>query len=633
MLEIQLLSKKSLFLNNAKKQIFNHDQYKNSITIKFYLLVYQYCIQKELTMDEEQKKLAEELLFSGNEAPTFAKQLYFGKIDTSQLFPYPSTSDEEKENTQQFLSKLKEYVDENLDPDAIDRNAMIPKELIQGLGDIGLLGMTVPKKYGGLEMSQNAYCQAIEIIAQKCGGTAVFTNAHQSIGLRGIFLFGNDKQKDKWLPDLSNGKKIAAFSLTEPNAGSDAAGVETKAVYDPEKKVYRINGNKQWTTNGSIAQVLTLMAKTEVDTKNGKKEKVTAFLVTPDMPGFKITNPGLEKVGIKGTRTTNFELTDLEVPEENILGPLGGGLRVCLTCLDYGRITFGAMCTGVSKYCVNRAIDHATTRHQFNRPLASFPLVKDKIANMAALSYAMDATTYLTAGFIDNGIEDVMLESAILKVFASDALWQILYDTMQIFGGRSFFTSEPFERMMRDARLNMIGEGSNEVLRAFIGVVGMRDVGMQLKSITESLSNPIGNLNSLWHAFGDITGRVRLAVLEIESDHLQKEKKLYVKNLRRFGIDIIKLLAKHREDIIEQQLQLNRIANCAIALYTTAAVLSKLDTELKAVRNKAHHLGNDLAIGKHYCKRAFNIMDINHKGIYNNFDGEVEALSDQLTGI
>ncbi len=585
-------------------------------------------------MDEEQKKLAEELLFANEEAPTFAKQLYFGKVDTDQLFPYPTPSDEEKENTKQFLTNLRDYVEKNLDPDTIDKNAIIPQDVINGLGDVGLLGMTVPKQYGGLEMSQNAYCQAIEIIAERCGGTAVFTNAHQSIGLKGILLFGNQEQKDKWLPDLSKGKKIAAFSLTEANAGSDAAGVETKAVYDPEKKVYRINGKKQWTTNGSIAQVVTLMAKTEVETKSGKKEeKVTAFLITPDMKGLKITEPGLEKVGIRGTRTTNFEFTDLEVPEENVLGPLGGGLRVCLTCLDYGRTTFGAMCTGVSKYCVQRAIDHATTRHQFKRPLASFPLVKDKIANMSALCYAMDATTYLTAGFIDNGIEDVMLESAILKVFASDALWQILYDTMQIFGGRSFFTSEPFERMMRDARLNMIGEGSNEVLRAFIGVVGMRDVGMQLKGMADFFTKPLGNINSLWSAFGDLTRRIRLPALDIESDKLQNEKKLFVKNLRRFGIDIIKLLAKHKEDIIEQQLQLNRIANCAIALYTTSAVLSKLDTDLKAARDKEHLLENDLTIGKHYCKRAFRIMDVNHKEIYNNFDQEVEAISDQITGV
>ncbi|MEM1282820.1 MAG: acyl-CoA dehydrogenase family protein [Chlamydiota bacterium] len=585
-------------------------------------------------MDEEQKKLAEELLFTDEKSPTFAKQLYFGKIDSKHLLPYPTTSEEEQQNTQQFLSNLRDYVDKNLDPNSIDRNAMIPKEVIRGLGDIGLLGMTVPKKYGGLEMSQNAYCQAIEFIAERCGGTAVFTNAHQSIGLKGILLFGNEEQREKWLPDLSTGKKIAAFSLTEPNAGSDAAGIETKAIYDPEKKVYRINGKKQWTTNGSIAQVLTLMAKTEIESQNGKKEeKVTAFLVTPDMPGLKITEPGLEKVGIRGTRTTNFEFTDLEVPEENILGPIGGGLRVCLTCLDYGRTTFGAMCTGVSKYCVQRAIDHATTRKQFKRSLASFSLVKDKIANMSALSYAMDATTYLTAGLIDKGIEDVMLESAILKVFASDALWQILYDTMQIFGGRSFFTSEPFERMMRDARLNMIGEGSNEVLRAFIGVVGMRDVGMELKEFADNLSKPFENFNGIWSGLSEFSGRMRLPVMELESAALQEEKQLFLKKLRRFSIDIIKLLGKHKEGIIEQQLQLNRIANCAIALYTTAAVLSKLDTELKDAGQTEHHLGNDLAIGKHYCKRAFDLMDLNHREIYNNSDQEVEALSDQITGL
>lgn len=584
-------------------------------------------------MDEEQKRLAEELLFSEKHPLSIAKALYFGKIESSHLLPFPTTCQEEERQTTQFLKKLQSYVDEHLDADYIDREAMIPKEVIKGLGEVGLLGMTVPEKYGGLGMSQNAYCRAIEIIAEKCGGTTVFTNAHQSIGLKGILLFGTEEQKKRWLPKLSSGEEIAAFSLTEPNAGSDAAGVETKAEYDAVNKVYRINGKKQWTTNGSIASVLTLMAKTEVETERGIEEKVTAFLVTPDMPGFNITNPGLEKVGIRGTKTTNFAFNDLIVPEENILGPLGGGLRVCLTCLDYGRTTFGAMCTGSARYALKRAIEHATNRYQFKQPLASFPLVKEKVATMSALCYAMDASTYLTAGLIDKDIEDVMLESAILKVFASDSLWQILYDTMQIFGGRSFFTSEPFERMMRDARLNMIGEGSNEVLRAFISVVGMRDVGMMLKEGADSLKKPTKGLSQLFDTLSNLIGRVRLPVLALHSKELKKEKELFTKKLRRFGLDVLKLIGKHKEEIVEEQLQLNRLTNCAIAFYTTAAVLAKLDNELTTNKNNGDALKNDLSVGKHYCSLAFQVIDQNHQAISHNFDKETENLSDQLTGI
>ncbi|MEC7838496.1 MAG: acyl-CoA dehydrogenase family protein [Chlamydiota bacterium] len=583
-------------------------------------------------MDEDQKRMAEELLFSNQAKASFAKRLFFGHFDNEQILPYPNLNDSEINKNNEFIAKLKDYAEKNINPDKIDREEKIPEEVISGLGELGVLGMTVPKQYGGLDMSQNAYCQAIEVIASRCGGTAVFTNAHQSIGLKGILLFGTKEQKDKYLPSLATGKKVSAFSLTEPNAGSDAAGVETTAIYDEQKKVYRINGQKQWTTNGSIAQVLTVMAKTEVKTERGIEEKVTAFLVEPSMKGFKVTNPGLEKVGIRGTRTTNLEFTDLEVPKENILGPLGGGLRVCLTCLDYGRTTFGAMCTGAARYTVQRAIDHAMTRRQFNRPLSSFSLVKKKIAEMSALVYAMDASTYLTAGMIDAGEEDVMLEAAILKVFASDALWDILYDTMQIFGGRSFFTSEPFERMMRDARLNMIGEGSNEVLRAFIGLVGMRDVGMSLKAVSDASKKPIKNFSSLFKFFLNTIKQLRSPKIHIRSKHLQKEATQLSKEVRSFGLSIIKQLAKHKEDIVEKQLVLNRITNCVIALFTISAVISKLDTALNLNNDDPKKVGKDFSIGKLYCKMAFKKIRDNKNSLKENLDSDIESVAEIIAG-
>jgi len=583
-------------------------------------------------MDEEQKQMAEELLFSKDTKASFAKRLFFGVFDAEQIIPYPLPDKAQVEETEKFLSILREFADKHIDPDKIDREENIPDSVIKGLGKLGVLGMTVPKKYGGLAMSQNAYCQTIEEIASRCGGTAVFTNAHQSIGLKGILLFGTEQQKEKYLPTLASGEKISAFSLTEENAGSDAGGVETKAVYDKEKKVYRINGKKQWTTNGSIASVITLMAKTEIETERGIEEKVTAFLIEPSMKGFKITNPGLEKVGIRGTRTTNLELTDLEVPEENILGPIGGGLRVCLTCLDYGRTTFGAMCTGAARYTLKRGVEHAKTRQQFKRSLASFSLVKRKIAEMSALVYAMDASTYMTAGMIDAGEEDVMLESAILKVFASEALWDILYDTMQIFGGRSFFTSEPFERMMRDARLNMIGEGSNEVLRAFIGLVGMRDVGMKMKVASDAAKNPIKNISSLWGFTSNIFKQLASPKINVKSKHLQEESKKLAKEIRNFGLDIINQLVRHKEKIIEKQLTLDRVTNCVIALFTISAVICKLDAELAKVNDDATVLGNDVSIGKLYCKMAFQKIKENHKSLKDNFDSDIESVSEQITG-
>ena len=582
-------------------------------------------------MDDVQRKLAEELLFATEKKPSFAKRLYFGEFYKENILPYPSITSGEKERLSSLMDRFEVFADKSLDPVQIDRQSSIPDEVIKGLGKLGILGMTIPKEYGGGGFTQHSYCKIAEAIARRCGATALFLNAHQSIGLKALLLFGTDEQRHRWLPALAKGEQLAAFSLTEPNAGSDASGVETEAVFVPEKGVYRINGRKQWTTNGSIASVLTVMAQLEVDTSQGKQKKVTAFLVTPDMPGFRVTAPALEKVGMRGSKTANLEFHDMEVPAANILGVPGGGLKVCLSVLDYGRTTFGATCTGAAKKALERAVEHAKNRHQFKRPLASFDLVKRKIATMSALVYAMDASTYLTAGLVDANVEDFMLESAILKVFCSDSLWTILYDTMQIFGGRSFFTDEPFERMMRDARLNMIGEGSNEVMRAFIGVVGMRDVGMHLKGTVNALSNPFSNWTLLSKSLGHWVNRIKAPKVPVQSPQLQEMASELGIAARQFGLAITRLLGKYREEILEKQLQLDRVANCAIALYTASAVISKLDASLSKCEKEQSNCSKELAIGRFYCRMANETFQQNINGMWNNIDGHTTSLSDLLT--
>lgn len=584
-------------------------------------------------MEAEHIKLAEELLFSGVKKPSFAKKFYFGVLDGNRVFPFPQISSDEQAKTSALLEALNKFADKNINPAQIDQQANIPDSVIQGLAQMGILGLTIPKEYGGQGMTQHAFCRVVEALARRCGSTALFVNVHQSIGVKALLHFGTADQKGRWLPPLAKGEQFSAFSLTEPNAGSDASGIETRAVFDPQKNVYRISGKKQWTTNGSIADVLTVMAKTEVETPQGKQDKVTAFLVTPEMPGFNISAAALEKVGMRGTKTTNLTFKEMEVPAANVLGPVGGGLKVCLTVLDYGRTTFGALCTGAAKMLVERAISHATNRHQFNRPLASFGLVKQKISNMSALVYAMDATTYLTAGLIDSGVEDFMLESAMLKVFASDALWSILYDTMQIYGGRSFFTDEPFERMMRDARLNMIGEGSNEVMRAFIGAVGMRDVGMELKGVLDGIWKPWESYEMLLKFFKQSMRRLGAARAPVSSPDLSGEAAALGNAIRKFGFAVIRVLAKYKEGVVEQQLDLDRIATGAMAIYTMTAVLSKIDTDLARVKGNAQALGNDLAIAKFYCRHAIETVNKSLGSLFDPADKVTLTLSDQITGV
>lgn len=583
-------------------------------------------------MDEQQRRLVEEVLFSDVKKAGFGKRLYFGAFDPNLIFPFPTISPEERPLLSAYLEKVRAFIDKEIDPDWIDRHAEIPPSVINGLGKLGVLGMSVPKEFGGLGMSQLAYCQVVEAISSRCASTALLINAHQSIGLRALLLFGTKAQQETWLEPLAKGEKIAAFSLTEVNAGSDASGIESRAIYDPIKNVYRINGNKQWTTSGSIAKVLTVMAKTAVETPQGLQDKVTAFLVTPNMPGFKVVEPGLEKVGMRGTRTANLQFTDMEVPAENVLGPIGGGLKVCLTVLDFGRTTFGAMCTGAAKFLLEKSIAHAKSRYQFKRPLAAFGLVKKKLATMAALTYAMESATMLTAGLIDRGSEDIMLESAMLKVFASESEWSILYDAMQIFGGRSFFTSYPLERMMRDARLNMIGEGSNEVMRAFIGAVGMRDVGLELKTFADALKQPLEEKKLLSKMVPQLFSRLSAPRIPIQSSELNQESRDLSNAIRRFGWAVGRLLAYYREDIVEKQFELERIAESAIAIFVMTSVLSRLDTKI-ILKDPDLLSPNELETGKLYCTIALENIDRNLSALFSPHDKAFEQLSDNLTGI
>ncbi len=561
-------------------------------------------------MDPDQKKLLDELLSTDIETTSFAKKLFFGVLDSRKVYPYPK-----RDSIDEYLEKVESFAREKIDPDLIDRKREIPQEVIDGLKELGVLGMTVPKEYGGLGMSQQAYCRVTETLARYCGSTTLFVNVHQSIGVRALLLYGTEDQKKKWLPDLAKGEKIAAFALTEPNAGSDASAVETRADYDAEKKVYRINGMKQWITSGSIASVLTVMARTN--------EGISAFLVTPEMNGFHIKEPSLEKLGFRGTKTAILEFCEMEVPEENLLGQLGKGLNVALSVLNYGRTTFGALCNGVGKYLVKRAIHHAKTRYQFKRPLASFPLVKAKLSRMAARSYAMDAATYAVADLIDRGEKDIMLETAMLKVFASEELWSIIYDTMQIYGGRSFFTDEPFERLMRDARLNMIGEGSNEVMRAFISGVGIRDVGLYFKKVSEGFKWPFSHIRLIGNFIRqEARDAMFLPKVPFKDAEMKRETQDLRKLIRAFSRLSKYLLIKHREGIVEKQLDLNRLTDALMYIFTSLCVLSKREGEVDIGARR---------VAKFYCQESLKNAKTALSYVGDPFDQEIESLSDMLT--
>src|SRR3989449_4402228 len=471
---------------------------------------------------QRQKEIqqAEELLFAGPQAVGFAKGLFQGHFVADWVMPYPRIPAAQQIELDETLREIRQFLDEHLDPAEIDRQADIPREVIDGLGRVGVLGMTAPKEYGGRGFSQMANCKVLEEIGRRCASTSVFINAHHSIGIRALLLFGTPEQQRRWLPPLVSGQQLAAFALTEPEAGSDAANVQTQARPSPDGTHYILNGEKRYITSGAIAQVLTVMARTPVP---GKSESaITAFLVTPDMPGFAVLEPRMEKLGIRGTATARLAFRDMPVPKDNILGTPGKGLKVALTVLDFGRVAFGASCTGAAKTCLRLAVQHANTRRQFGRALGEFELIKKKIARMAAGAYAMEAMTNVTASLIDRGLEDYMLETAMLKVFTTEALWMLVSEAFQVHGGAAYFTDRPLERMLRDARINQIGEGANEVLTSFIALVGMRAPGEQFREILEGLQNPWGEWRKVWLLGLDQVGAaVRAPEVQVRNPRLE----------------------------------------------------------------------------------------------------------------
>ena len=576
------------------------------------------------TEAQRQKEIqqAEELLFAGPQALGFVKGLFQGHFVSDWVMPYPRIAVGQQVELDKTLKELREFLGAKLDPVAIDRNADIPREVIDGLGRVGVLGMTAPAEYGGRGFTQMANCKVLEEIGRRCASTSVFVNAHHSIGIRALLLFGTHEQKQRWLPKLVTGQQLGAFALTEKEAGSDAANVQMTATPSADGSHFILTGEKRYITNAAIAQVLTVMARTPLPGKEGKTS-ITAFLVTPDMPGFEILDGRMPKMGIRGTATGRFAMRDVEVPKANILGPPGKGLKVALTVLDFGRTTFGACCTGAAKTCLELAVKHANTRKQFNKTLGNFHLVKEKIARIAGNAYAMEAMTTITASLIDRGLEDYMLETAMLKVFTTERLWECINDAFQIYGGSAYFVDLPLERMLRDARINQIGEGSNEVLTSFIALVGMRGPGMEFKEIYDTMLKPtrVGGIGKAWSAgMNRLGATVRIPDVPVRSVELRSFGNQLGRLIWRFNLAVNRSLIVYREPILDLQLVQERIAGAAMDLFASTAVLSRWDSEIQFGQGNGEAPNQKNTVAELFLRQSFRRIRNYLAGLNDNDD-------------
>ena len=588
------------------------------------------------TEAQRQKEIqqAEELLFTGPQALGFVKGLFQGHFVSDWVMPYPRIPAAQQTELNQTLSELRKFLDEHLDAPEIDRQADIPRDVIDGLGRVGVLGATAPPEVGGRGFTQMANCKILEEIGRRCASTSVFVNAHHSIGIRALLLFGTHEQKQKWLPKLVTGEQLGAFALTEKEAGSDAANVQMTATPSADGSHFILTGEKRYITNAAIAHVLTVMARTPVPGKTGKTS-ITAFLVTPGMPGFEILEARMPKMGIRGTATGRFAMRNVKVPTENILGPPGKGLKVALTVLDFGRTTFGACCTGAAKTCLELAVKHANTRKQFNKTLGNFHLVKEKIARIAADAYAMEAITTITASLIDRGLEDYMLETAMLKVFTTERLWECINDAFQIYGGSAYFVDLPLERMMRDARINQIGEGSNEVLTSFIALVGMRGPGMEFKEIYDTMLKPTreGGIGKAWSAgMNRLGASVRIPDVPVRSAELRSFANQLGRLIWRFNLAVNRSLIVYREPILDMQLVQERIAGVAMDLFASTAVLSRWDSEIQFAQGNGEAPNQKNTAAELFLRQSFRRIRNYLAGLTDNDDKFILKAADSALG-
>jgi acyl-CoA dehydrogenase family protein 9 len=517
--------------------------------------------------------------------PSFTRQLFAGTIDDAILFPYPRISEDEDRRVTAFLDELRAYLDAHVDREWIDEHEQVPAEVIEGLRKIGLWGISIPAEYGGMGLSQSAYCRVFELVTGYDVGLAIILGVHLSIGIKGIVMAGTEEQKRLYLPRAAAGEWFASFALTEPGAGSDAAGIQSRAVLSDDGKHWILNGAKIWIGNGSFSEVIVAFAQTPVDVDGVIKDRVTAFILRPDMPGFE-RGPTLRKMGARGSNQAELYFRDVHVPVENVLGEVGGGFKLAMRILNSGRQGLSAGCAGGIKQCLRMGAEFAAGREQFGKPIARYELIQGKLAAMAADAYTAESAAYFTTGLADRNDVDYALESAAAKVWTSDAMGRAVDELVQIAAGRGFVKPYPYERMYRDARITRIFEGTNEILRLFVGFSGIEEPGERLRQIGEALREPIRQMGTLREFAAE---RVRLALgggePAIDTDvhpALQRHFDYFESHTRDLRMATEGVIRRFGRGVVERQFVVSRLADMAIELYVRACVLARTQALLHA---------------------------------------------------
>lgn len=429
------------------------------------------------TMNEGQRAAMElaESSRDTREISGFAGALFMGNPDFSRIAPFPEQSLEDKDQGNTFIRKLEAFLENETDPDAIDREGEIPDSVFKGLADLGAFGIKIPTKYGGLGLSQTNYSRAAMKLGAHCGNLTALLSAHQSIGMpQPLIVFGTEAQKRQFLPNCAAGE-VSAFALTENEVGSDPARMKTTATLTEDGEYWILNGEKLWCTNGLKAGHIVVMARTPME---GKRHATTAFIVNTSWEGVEIVRR-CRFMGLKALYNGIIKFENVKIPRNNVVHEEGKGLKVALTTLNTGRLTLPAACTGMMKRCLDISLKWAKRREQWGANIGKHAAIAGKLADMAADTFATESMVLYVSALVDQDKKaDIRIEAAMAKLWGTEAAWQVVDQTMQLKGGRGYETADslkardeeadPIERMMRDCRINTIFEGSTEIMKLFI---------------------------------------------------------------------------------------------------------------------------------------------------------------------
>jgi acyl-CoA dehydrogenase family protein 9 len=528
---------------------------------------------------------------------SFAKSLFLGEIHEELVFPFPQPHPDEQDKIRALNASLRELA-QTYDPRKVEEQRWIGDDVIRDLGERGLCGLYVPEEYGGQGLSQTGYCRVFETFAAIDATLSVVMGVHQSIGMKGIVLFGSDEQKERFLPDLAAGSKLAGFALTEPAAGSDAYNVRSRAVKQGDGS-WLLNGEKRYIGNGGQGDVFVTFARAEVD----GKDRHIALILEKGMKGFEV-GERYDTMGLRGNDLRRLYFKDVRVPPENVLGEAGEGFHIAMHVLNNGRLSLGTGSVGATKYLLDEAIEHAKERRQFDRPLAEFELVQDKIAWMVSYLFGLESMTYLTCGMVDNGVPDYSLESAICKVSGTEFLWYAANRVLQLKGGEGYMRTEPYEKVLRDIRIFPIFEGANDVMRAFIALTGMKPLGEKLSELGSlELGDPIGSIGVMIdYVSGRIGRELRPDKITVAHPELKEQAEAVSDQVKRLRDVTEGQLREHRKGILERQFQQKRLSDVVSDVFAQIALLSRVTAILED--QGVEPSGQELYIADTFCRRA-----------------------------